>query len=291
MNKKPTILIVDDEKINLNILIELLGEDYEVIVALNGKKALQLVEKKQIELILLDIMMPDMDGYEVCATLKSSAKTKELPVLFLTSKTDDESIEKGFKNGGVDYITKPFRVVELKARVKTHLKLSQTLKSLEYMATRDAMTGIYNRRKFFALGQAFFKDNNKLFAVMIDIDKFKNINDNYGHGFGDIVIKSVTKIISELLSKQSVFGRLGGEEFAILCQADSIDMVSQQIEVIRKAIEDLEEKYEGHPVKFTISNGISQKHSNDTLNALLKRADEALYDAKGTGRNKVCFRD
>lgn len=290
MNHKPTILIVDDEKINLNILIELLDDDYEVSVALNGIKALKLVEKKDIELILLDIMMPDMDGYEVCKILKSSQNTKDIPILFITAKTDDKSIVAGFEMGGIDYITKPFRPVELKARVKTHLKLSQTLKSLDYMATRDFMTGIYNRRKFFELGQELCQVSENLFAIMMDIDKFKNINDDYGHPFGDIVIKSITNIISQYIPEEAIFGRLGGEEFAILYVADSMAMIVEKIEEIRKAIEDLEEKHDETMVKFTISNGITKKHTNDTLDDLLKRADKALYEAKGSGRNRVCYR-
>ncbi len=294
MKNKLTILAVDDEKINLNILIELLGNDYEVSVALNGEKALKLIEKKDIDLILLDIMMPGMDGYEVCQILKSKSKTKDIPILFITAKTDDESIVKGFEVGGIDYISKPFRPIELQARVKTHLKLGQTLKSLDYMATRDYMTGIYNRRSFFDLGKELFESDKNLFAVMIDIDKFKNVNDTYGHPFGDVVIKSVTKTISKLVDEKAIFGRLGGEEFCILYESDSLDCagVKVKVEEIRKAIEDLEEKYEETIVKFTISNGISKKHdNNDTLDELLKRSDEALYEAKDSGRNRVCFRD
>jgi len=290
MNKKSTILVVDDEKINLNILIDLLGDEYSVIVALDGHKALKQVQKREIDLILLDIMMPEMDGYEVCRILKSQDKTKDIPILFITAKTDDESIVKGFEIGGVDYITKPFRPIELKARVKTHLKLSQTLKSLDYMAARDPMTGIYNRRRFFDLAQNMLDAQDNIFAVMIDIDKFKLVNDNYGHPFGDIVIKSVVNTVSSKLPSDAIFGRLGGEEFAILISAPTLDDVKNKIEEIRESVEALEESCEGKIVKFTISNGISKKKSDDTLDEILKRADEALYEAKETGRNRVCFR-
>ena len=290
MGEKPTILIVDDTKENISILLSLLDK-YDLLVALNGKKALKLVGKNEIDLILLDIMMPEMDGYEVCRILKSNPDTKDIPILFITAKTDEDSIEKAYDAGGVDYVTKPFKPKELTSRIKTHLKMHRMLKSLEFFATRDFMTGIYNRRKFFELGSELFDKSDKLFAVMMDIDKFKLINDNYGHPFGDSVIKSVTKTISQNIWDGSIFGRLGGEEFAILCEADSMEEVRQRIESIRKLIEHSEEKYKNEVVKFTISNGIAQKRlNNDTIDKLLKRADDALYEAKGTGRNRVCFR-
>jgi diguanylate cyclase (GGDEF)-like protein len=289
MNKKATILVVDDTKENIHILLALL-EDYDVLVALSGQKALQMVEKNDIDIILLDIMMPEMDGYEVCNILKANPDTKNIPILFITAKTDEESIEKAYDVGGIDYVTKPFKPKELLARLKTQLENQRLIKELDHLASRDTMTGIYNRRKFFELGTKLFNSTDDIFATMIDIDKFKNINDQYGHPFGDVVIKSVTQNISNQILPDAIFARLGGEEFAILCKADSIDEVHHKIESIRAIIENLEKTYEDKIVKFTISNGISQKQSGDTIDSLLKRADEALYEAKGTGRNKVCFR-
>ncbi len=239
---KATILIVDDTKENINILLSLL-DDYDLLVALNGKKAIKLVEKNEIDLILLDIMMPGMDGYEVCSILKSRSDTKDIPILFITAKTDEDSIEKAYDVGGVDYVTKPFKPKELISRIKTQLNMRSMLKSLEFLATRDFMTGIYNRRKFFELGNQLFNKSNKLFAIMIDIDKFKRINDNYGHPFGDIVIKDVTKIIGRNLPEDAVFGRLGGEEFAILYEADSMKEVKRTIEDIRLKIEHSHKRY------------------------------------------------
>jgi diguanylate cyclase (GGDEF)-like protein len=260
------------------------------VVARSGEKALKQIEKREVDLILLDIMMPEMDGYEVCKILKSNSETQDIPILFITAKTDDASIVKGFEIGGVDYITKPFRPIELLARVKTHLKLSQTLKSLDFMASRDPMTGIYNRRRFFDLAQTLLETKENLFAVMMDIDKFKRINDTYGHPFGDVIIKSIVKTIENDLPEDAVFGRIGGEEFAILIEATSLQEIQSLIEKIRQDVEDSQEFYEGKSVPFTISNGVSQKVPNDTLDSILKRADEALYEAKETGRNKVCFR-
>ncbi|MDF1882568.1 diguanylate cyclase [Sulfurimonas sp. SAG-AH-194-C21] len=288
MKDKPTILIVDDTKENINILLSLL-KDYDVVVALNGQKALQMTTKNEIDLILLDIVMPEMDGYEVCKAFKDSIKTQNIPILFITANSDDVSIEKAFSMGGVDYVTKPFKPVELLARVKTHLQLSQTLKKLEDLATKDYLTGIYNRRMFFQLGETLLRTNEKVFGVMIDIDKFKNINDTYGHCFGDTVLKSVVNTIQKFVTQDMVFARLGGEEFALLIQSDSEDAVLQKVEQIRQAVQAIEESHENSTVKITISNGIANSKEYDTLNTLMAQADEALYDAKGSGRNKVCL--
>ncbi len=289
-NPISTILVVDDEKININILNGLLSEDYDVVSARDGETALEIVDEENIDLILLDIMMPEMDGLVVCKILKANPKHQNIPVIFITAKTDDDSIEIAYDVGGSDYITKPFRPKELMARVNLNLKLSKTLKDLDYMATRDFMTGIYNRRKFFELGNERFNTEENLFAVMIDIDKFKNVNDSYGHPFGDIVIKGITKIVEQHINEKSIFGRLGGEEFALICCSFSIENVKNSIEEIREKIENNIFEFEGKLVKVTISSGISKKETNDSLDLLLKRADEALYDAKEGGRNRTFFR-
>ena len=293
MKIKSTILIVDDTETNIDILLELLGEKYDVLVAVDGKTALDLASKEKIDLILLDIMMPEMDGYEVCERLKSNAKTQNIPVLFITAKTDEDSIERAYDIGGSDYIAKPFKPRELLARIKTQLQLRELINHLDFIATHDEMTGIYNRRQFFNLATKRFEESKKnLYAVMIDIDKFKEVNDNYGHSTGDEVIKIVVKTIEDNLLEGTIFGRIGGEEFALVCNTDSKATIMQNIESIREKIEELEVKVNNEAVvKFTISEGISKAIvKTQTLDELLKEADTALYEAKGSGRNRVIFR-
>lgn len=290
MCKKQTILIVEDTEVNLQILTFLLEDDYRVRIARSGKEALALLKKVEIDLIFMDIVMPEMDGYEVCSILKSQPKTAHIPVLFITAKTDEESIAKAYDVGGVDYVTKPFKPKELLARMNTHLKLSETLRALEYLATRDSMTGLYNRRKFFELGEALFAQSDTLLAVMIDIDKFKNINDTYGHALGDEVIKCVAKTVLSMLPSDTIFGRLGGEEFAILIARKHLETSKQTIEEIRKAVASMKIMFNTNRVHVTISSGVAKKELSDTLDHVLKRADDALYEAKGTGRNRSCFR-
>jgi len=285
----PTILIVDDTETNIDILLGLLG-NYDVAVATDGKTALNIIKNDDIDLVLLDIMMPEMDGYDVCLELKKYKQS--IPVIFITARTDEDSIEKAYDVGGDDYITKPFKPRELMARVKTQLKIKELIYNLEYIASYDQMTGIYNRRKFFQLANEKFDNYDDLYAVMIDIDKFKLVNDNYGHAIGDEVIKKVAKTIDDFLSTNSIFGRLGGEEFAIVTSTLTYAEVEKKIEQVRQKIQDLEVLSDsGDIIKFTISEGVAKKtKQTQNLDELLKEADKALYDAKGHGRNRVVFR-
>ncbi len=291
--RKNTILIVDDTKVNVDILLNLLNNKYNIMVALDGKSALEIVETEVIDLVLLDIMMPGMSGYEVCQTLKSQSSTRDIPVIFITAKSDEESIEEGFKVGGIDYITKPFKFLELLARVKTQIRLKCLVDNLEYMASHDEMTGVYNRRKFFQEATKHFeKLKNNLYAIMIDIDKFKSVNDTYGHSVGDKVIKMMTKIVKKNMLEGSIFGRIGGEEFALLCYVSHEKEIIKNLEDIRLSIEKCEVKIDdGNIIKFTISGGMAKSSKNtNTLDLLLKKADRAMYEAKDSGRNKAIFR-
>ena len=292
-NKKHTILIVDDTESNIDILLELLDEKYDILVSLDGENALNIIKNEKIDLILLDIMMPGFNGYEVCKILKSNPDTENIPIIFITAKTDEDSIEKAYEVGGVDYVTKPFKPRELTARVRTQLKLADLLSYFDKLASYDEMTGIYNRRKFFEIAVAMFQNSTEnLYAIMIDIDKFKNVNDTYGHPVGDKVIKAVTAIIAEHLCGDAVLGRVGGEEFAILCYLDSVNSVNITMEKIRLKVEELEILTDDNKiVKCTISEGVvAATQDMQTLDMLLKHADDALYEAKGTGRNRVIFR-
>lgn len=292
-NRKKTILIVDDTKTNIDILLNLLGERYDIVVALDAESALETIEESSVDLILLDIMMPNIDGYEVCNRLKSNENTSDIPVIFLTARDDEDSIERAYEIGAIDYITKPFKPIELLARISTQLRVKELIEHLNFISSYDEMTGIYNRRKFFELSEKKFAQNkNDMYAVMIDIDRFKDINDNYGHPMGDRVIKLITKTIASFISEDAVFGRLGGEEFCIVCNYSSSGSVIENIEKIREAIENLEIISDiGESIKVTISEGVA-KASTETkkLDELLKNADIALYEAKGLGRNRVIFR-
>jgi len=298
------ILVVDDTETNIDILIGLLGDTYEVLVALDGESALEIVQEENIDLVLLDIMMPDMDGYEVCERLKADESTKNIPIIFITAKTDEDSIEKAYDIGGVDYVSKPFKPKELLARVKSQLQIQKLIQDLEesqeelkVLASTDPMTKLYNRRYFSKVSENIFevakRDKDEISIIMLDIDKFKNVNDTYGHKIGDEVIIALSNKLQNIQRKSDVVCRYGGEEFIILLPKTSIDGAKIVAQNIRKDVEsliiNLEENKE---LKFTVSLGVSSidMQKETSIEASLKRADDALYDAKEGGRNKVCVK-
>ncbi len=291
MEQLGAILAVDDTKANLDILLNILN-DFDVIPTTSGQKAIEIARGEKIALILLDIVMPGMDGYEVCKILKLDPLTKDIPIIFITANTDDESIGAAYDVGGSDYISKPIKRKEVLARVKTQLNLRKNILDLEFLASHDMMTGIYNRRKFFELAIPLFESGDgKLFAAMIDIDNFKSINDRYGHDTGDSAIKLVTKTIFEQLPAHAILGRMGGEEFAVVCGKCQKDEIVSLFEQIKNEVAKLEIVSKEEIIKFTISIGISaQEESVKNLDELLKNADEALYGAKESGRNRVILR-
>ncbi|WP_430735295.1 GGDEF domain-containing response regulator [Halodesulfovibrio aestuarii] len=291
--QQSTILVVDDSESNIEIVLAIL-DNYDVIPATSGKDALELLASENVDLILLDILMPEMSGFEVCEALKKSEETKNIPVIFLTAQKDEDSIEAAYLIGGVDYVTKPFKPVELLARVKVHLELQHLIQKLEHLATRDALTGIYNRRKFFKLAEKMFNEyDEQFYAIMLDIDFFKKINDQYGHHAGDIVLKKTTDIISSLLPPDSIFGRIGGEEFAVVLTANSDKVVITLLDSIVSTYSKTSIAINPtQKVTCTLRCGMAPKHQFTTsIDVLLREADEALYEAKQTGRNKSVVRD
>ena len=299
---KKKILIVDDSKINIDILIELLDDKYELLVSLSGRRALEILNSEDVDLILLDILMPDMSGYDVCKVLKTQEKTKSTPVIFITANSDEESIDLAYESGGIDYVTKPFKALELLARIKTQLNMQDLFNDLEeshnqlkLLASQDHMTKLYNRRYFSEISTTILelaiRHQKPLSLMMIDIDKFKKINDTYGHHIGDIVIISLANTLKELSRKSDVVCRFGGEEFLILLPETDIVGADSIAEKIRKSVEEtLVDIEEEQRLKYTISTGISEvKIKEETnLEETIQRADEALYKAKEGGRNRVC---
>ena len=292
MNNK-TILIVDDTIANLDILMELLDE-YDVIDATNGKDALEILNTEHIDLILLDIMMPEMDGYEVCRRIKSQDETKHIPIIFITAKADEESISKAYDVGGSDYIRKPFFPKELYARIKKELRLEELISELKYLSFIDPLTQLYNRRFFIDSSKTVLeiakREETPLSLMMIDIDKFKNVNDTYGHQVGDEVLKLLAKTMKSRQRKSDMSCRYGGEEFVILLPKTSITKAEAVAKELRENVQkSYFEMSAQKKIAVTISIGVSTVNIENEINIekALKRADDALYEAKESGRNCV----
>ena len=289
MVDKPYILIVDDVPANIQTLADVLKDKYRIKVATDGYRCLELARQEpQPDLILLDIEMPGISGFEVCKQLKKDALTQDIPVIFVTANDQEEDEEKGLQIGAVDYITKPIRPVIVAARVDTHITLKIQRDLLTRMATHDQLTGLYNRHflmesagKKIAYAQ---RHHSSISLLILDIDHFKTINDDYGHPFGDRVLREIGALLKKFSRKEDVVTRFGGEEFVILFDACVLQDALHKAEQLREQIAQL--KPDGH--KITASFGLTEITSEqDSLEQMIKRADQALYKAKQQGRNRV----
>lgn len=293
-NEKPTILIVDDETTNIVMLSDLLKDEYQIKVAKLGQKAIDIVNSEDIDLILLDIEMPKMSGYEVCKKLKDDQNTKNVPIIFITAKADEADEEKGLNLGAIDYITKPFSKAIVKLRINNHIQLKYKTDLLEQYSLHDGLTNIKNRRFFDDAFDVMYRevrrDKTNLTLMMIDIDFFKQYNDHYGHGKGDeALIKVANAIHKSLLRPTDFVARYGGEEFVVLLKAINKEGVNTVCNNILKAIRDLNIVHEKSETSATLSISIGATWYDAKLDIskekILKRADEALYEVKNSGRN------
>ncbi|WFE67820.1 diguanylate cyclase [Thiomicrospira sp. R3] len=295
---KPRILIVDDEPANARVLANGLKDDYLLLLANSGEKALKLAQSDpQPDLVLLDIMMPDMDGYQVCRTLKNDPKTQNIPVVFVSALDQRHDEEKGLNMGAVDYISKPFHLPIVKSRIRNHLALKLKTDLLEEMSHMDGLTHIANRRQF---DETLVKESLRLARsgkplglIMLDIDFFKPFNDHYGHGQGDICLQKVAQALQSLIHRPGdLLARYGGEEFVVLLPETGRRGTQRIAEELRPAVESLQLMHEYSAVSnyVTISVGAVSGWAQNQQQAeqMLKQADDALYQAKQNGRNRTC---
>jgi diguanylate cyclase (GGDEF) domain len=295
-DERATILVVDDERANLNILADILKEKYKVILAKNGRQALERALIQLPDLILLDIIIPDMNGYQILYEIKNNDLLKEIPVIFISALSNDEDEEKGLVLGAVDYITKPFNKATVSARVNNHIKIVRQRKLIESIALLDGLTEIPNRRNYdnrinIEMARAV-RENSPISLLMLDIDFFKQFNDHYGHSKGDDALKSVAGALTGTIIKPADFAaRIGGEEFAVLLPNTPAEGARYIAELIRAAIEKLSipHQYSSVSSVLTVSiGGTSWLPGQDRcLPNLLDSADKMLYRAKNEGRNRV----
>jgi diguanylate cyclase (GGDEF)-like protein len=294
------ILAVDDEKANLLVLNTILSAEYTIFTAKSGEEALRRVAEQPPDLILLDIMLPGISGFEVLKQLKISPDTRNIPVIIITGLQSEEDEEKGLLLGAVDYITKPFKNAIVLARVKTHIQIVHQMRVIERLGLVDPLTNIPNRRCFDdRLGiewRRAVREKKPLAFLMMDVDKFKNYNDTWGHPQGDVLLKAISRVfISAARRPGDLAARIGGEEFGVLLPDADLEAALSIAEEIRSRVEDLKIPTADGKTKTgaTISIGvISLVPAGDMLIAdFISAADRRLYAAKERGRNQVCSED
>ena len=294
--KRATLLLVDDAATNIELLVNLLKEDYNLKIAKNGTKALEIMRNSSdIDLILLDIIMPDIDGYSVCKELKSDPKTHNIPIVFITGNDMPQDEEYGLRLGAIDYITKPFHPTIVKMRVQNHVSTKLKSDMLEQLSMYDGLTHIPNRRffdeRYKALVQEANQENLSLAVMMLDIDFFKPYNDNYGHGKGDETLIKVAATLQNTLKRpEDLVARYGGEEFVVVLEDITLDGAKKVAQKLVESVAALEIEHEYSKVAsfVTVSLGLSYKqpHTQIEQHNFLKEADDALYIAKEGGKNR-----
>jgi diguanylate cyclase (GGDEF)-like protein len=295
--RKNTLLIVDDDNSSLMMLSHILEKEYSVRVASDGVSALRIAETYVPALILLDIVMPEMDGYQVFNALYDSEKTPHIPAIFITGLNNNNDEKRGLELGAVGYISKPFDDMIVKLRVHHQVRIVNQLRTIEHLSMMDQLTGIPNRRNFdnrlrAEWGRAM-RENIPISLLIMDVDRFKDYNDTYGHQQGDKALCLVAEVLTHTLKRTSDFAaRWGGEEFAVLLpHTDSAGGLAIG-EQIRKNVEEAEVPREnGEITKLAVSIGVNAHipTTDCSIGDFFSGADRGLYKAKNSGRNRVCL--
>jgi diguanylate cyclase (GGDEF)-like protein len=292
---KGKLLIVDDQPANIRVMAEALRDDYELFFATSGERAIEIVAGGGVELVLLDVVMPGLDGFEICRRMKADEATSRIPVIFVTAKEEVGDEARGFDLGAVDYITKPIQPPIVRARVRTHIELKRTRDLLESLASIDAVTTIANRRRFDVSIETEWKrcarSQSPLTVAIADVDHFKSYNDTYGHTRGDECLRAVALAIRSIARRPSdLAARYGGEEFALVLPETDAAAARTILAGMLDAIRALNIAHSGSSCAdhVTVSAGaativprIDAHHS-----VIVEAADAALYEAKQSGRNR-----
>ena len=295
-SKPNSVLIVDDDTSNLMILSNMLRNEYNVSVASGGRSAVRIAEKHLPDLILLDVIMPDMDGYQVFETLQAMDRTAHIPIIFLTGLNSIEDEKRGLRLGAVDYISKPFDEMIVKLRVHHQICITNQLRTIEQLSMIDQLTGVPNRRNFDSrLRTEWSRSIREKFPItllVIDADNFKDYNDTHGHLQGDRALRTISDLLTQGLKRGSDFAaRWGGEEFIVLLPNTGSDGGLDLAERIRESIQGAQIPCEANNMtRITVSIGLATHvpDQESSIDELISRADKALYRAKRSGKNRVC---
>lgn len=290
------VLVVDDQPINIKVVHQIFNGIHQVLMATSGQQAIELCLKSPPDLILLDVVMPGIDGLETCRRLKQLEATRDIPVIFVTGGQHAEDENLCWEAGGVDFVSKPINTLTLRNRVRAHLQLKQQADMLRELAFRDGLTSVANRRYFDERYETELRRAKRgatpLSLVMIDVDNFKRYNDHYGHQSGDDCLRAVASALKKQLNRPSdLLARYGGEEFVCILSETDIDGASQTAERLRLAVEQLAMPHAASDSGkvVTVSVGVASITSvaDDSALSLLTLADQQLYLSKRSGRNRI----
>jgi len=293
---KCTILIVDDEKADLVVLNKILHTEYSILTAKYGEIAIKLAADEHPDLILLDILLPDMSGYDVLLKLKGNAETGNIPIIFITGLDSEEDEEKGFFLGAADYIKKPFKDSLVKARVRSHMEILAHMRAIKRLGLTDPLTGMPNRRNFddrmSIEWRRAIREKKPISLLIMDIDNFKAYNDTYGHLQGDSLLIAVAQVLLRSVKRPAdISARIGGEEFVMLLPDTGYGPARAIAEGIRSNVETLRVPTADDTAITcaTISIGVASivPEEQDTATVFMAKTDEYLYAAKTQGRNRV----
>lgn len=297
---KPRLLIVDDQPANIHVMAEALRNNYELLFATSGAKALELAAARDVELVLLDVVLPDIDGFDICQRLKSDERTSRIPVIFVTAREEMSDETRGFEVGGVDYIAKPIRPPIVRARVRTHIELKRARDLLEQTASIDALTGIGNRRRFdTALANEWkraVRSHLPFSLAILDVDFFKFYNDTYGHARGDECLRAVAHALAGVVHRAGdVVARYGGEELALILPDTDAHGAVALLRRVLDGVRDLRLEHKASKCSnhVSLSGGAvtAMAADDDGAARLVEAADKVLYEAKQSGRNRILHCD
>ena len=295
---RPSIQVVDDEVLYRELIADILGDEYEILLAPSGMAALEIASNKVPDIILLDVVMPGIDGYEVHKRLKADRRTCEIPVIFISGLGEVADETKGLTLGAVDYITKPINAEPVRARVKTHITLKLAQDKLTELAETDGLTGLANRSHFDKMlayeCARHMRSKKELSLIMLDIDHFKTVNDTYGHVRGDQCLREIARALSKALPRTTdLVARYGGEEFVALLPETSLKDAVMLADRVRSCISDLELPHPDSNTGYvTASLGVVSGRllTGTSIMDVVHAADIELYAAKAGGRNRVSSR-
>ncbi|NVN91047.1 MAG: diguanylate cyclase [Desulfuromonadales bacterium] len=291
------LLLVDDQHSNIQELYEIFRQEYEVFIATSGMQALELCLTNPPDLIMLDIIMPGMDGLKVCRRLKAELRTKDIPIIFVTAQDNPEDETRGLDAGAVDFISKPFNHAVVRARVQTHLTLKTQTDLLRSMAFIDGLTGVANRRRFDDCLQTEWRYCRRhgfpLALFMVDIDHFKRYNDSYGHQDGDVCLRNVAALLKAQLGRpHDLVARYGGEEFACLLPGidteGALHKAQEMLQAIRRRCIPHASSETAPFVTISLGMAVIVPDHEQHPDQLVALADARLYQAKLQGRNRIC---